>query len=294
MKAPITVTANHGDVMLSAITGDVKTRINNGDSSLSAHSITGALTIEGRGRDLTLSDLSGPVAMDGEFFGTTHLEHIRGPIRFHTSRTDFRLARLDGEIEISPNADLSADQAVGPLVLTTRNRNITLERVAGDISVTNRNGSVDLTSAPPLGNVTVENRNGNVSVTVPEESGFTVQAETTNGDLENDFSLPTQGSDTRKNFGGVVGKGGPLLRITTSQGDIAMKKGSIMPLPPTPPAPPKLTALPPDAKQAIEDAKAATKEATAEAQRAARQAKEEARRAAEEATRDAKKAAEHP
>jgi DUF4097 and DUF4098 domain-containing protein YvlB len=292
MKAPVTITANHGDVMLSAITGDVKTRINNGDSSFSAHSITGALTLEGRGRDLTLSDLSGPVAMDGEFFGTTHLEHIRGPVRFHTSRTDFRLARLDGEIEISPNADLSADQAVGPLVLTTRNRNITLERVAGDISVTNRNGSVDLTSAPPLGNVTVENRNGNVTLTVPEESSFTVQAETTNGDLENDFSLPTQGSDTHKNFGGIVGKGGgPLLRITTSQGDIAMKKGSIMPLPPTPPAPPKLTALPPDAKQAIEDAKAAAKEATAEAQKAAREAKEQARRAAEEAKRDTKKAA---
>jgi DUF4097 and DUF4098 domain-containing protein YvlB len=288
MKAPITVTANHGDVMLSAITGDVKTRINNGDSSLSAHSITGALTIEGRGRDLTLSDLSGPVAMDGEFFGTTHLEHIRGPIRFHTSRTDFRLARLDGEIEISPNADLSADQAVGPLVLTTRNRNITLERVAGDISVTNRNGSVELTSAPPLGNVTVENRNGNVSLTVPEESGFTVQAETTNGDLENDFSLPTQGSDTHKNFGGVVGKGGPLLRITTSQGDIAMKKGSIMPLPPTPPAPPKLTALPPDAKHAIDDAKAAANEASAEARKAAQEAKEEARRAVEETKKETK------
>jgi DUF4097 and DUF4098 domain-containing protein YvlB len=240
IKAPVFVTANHGDIALSAITGPITTHINNGDSSFSAHSVTGPIKIEGRGRDTTLSDLSGPVAMDGDFFGTTHFEHIRGPIKFHTSHVDFQLARLDGEVEISSNADLTANEAVGPLTLTTRNRNITLERISGDISVTNRNGSVDLTSAPPLGNVSIENRNGSVNVTVPEHAAFTVQADTTNGDVENDFSLATQGSETHKNFDGTVGKGGPTMRITTSQGDIALKKASVMPLPPAPPPPPPL------------------------------------------------------
>jgi hypothetical protein len=241
LKAPVNLTANHGDVEISAITGRVGAHINNGDSSFSARSITGQINVEGKGRDLSLSDISGPVDLDGEFFGTTHLERIQGTSRFHTSRTDFRLVRLDGEVEISPNADLSANQALGPLLLTTRNRNITLDRVSGDISVTNRNGSVDLTVAPPLGNVTVENRNGTVNVNVPEQANFTVQAETTNGDAENDFSIPTQETDNRKNFGGTVGKGGSLIRITTSQGDVALRKASVAPLPPLPPLPPPLS-----------------------------------------------------
>jgi DUF4097 and DUF4098 domain-containing protein YvlB len=241
LRAPANVTANHGDVTLSGITGRVGAHINNGDASFSAHSVTGQLNVEGKGRDLTLTDISGPVDLDGEFFGTTHLERVQGATRFHTSRTDFRLARLDGEVEISPNADLSVDQAAGPLTLTTRNRNITLDRIAGDISVTNRNGSVDLTAAPPLGNITIENRNGSVNVTVHEQASFTVQAETTNGDVENDFSIPTQDNDNRKNFGGTVGKGGSLIRITTSQGDIALKKASVAPLPPAPPPPPPLS-----------------------------------------------------
>jgi DUF4097 and DUF4098 domain-containing protein YvlB len=241
LKASANLTANHGDVTISGITGPVTTHVNNGDASFSAHNITGPIFLEGRGRDLTVSDISGPVNLDGEFFGTTHIERVNSPTRFHTSRTDFRLARLDGEVEISPNADLSADQAAGPLTLTTRNRNITLDRISGDISVTNRNGSVDLTAAPPLGNVTVENRNGTVNLTVPEESHFAVQAETTNGDIENDFSLPTQENDNRKTFGGTVGKGGSLIRITTSQGDIALKKASVAPLPPAPPPPPPLS-----------------------------------------------------
>lgn len=243
IKAPVNVTANHGDVVLSAITGSASTHINNGDATFSAHSITGPVIVEGRGQDLTLSDLSGPVTINGEFYGDCHFERIRGFIKFHTSRTDLQLVRLDGEIEISPNADLSISEVVGPLTLSTGNRNISLDRVSGDISVTNRNGSVNVTSAPPLGNVTIENRHGSVSLTVPQNASFVVNASTTNGDLNNDFSLPTEGTDTHKTFDGTVGKGGPLLRISTSQADVFLKKASIQPLPPSPPKPPKLSII---------------------------------------------------
>jgi len=252
IRGSVSVTANHGDVDLSAITGPTNTHINNGDSSFSAHSVTGEVVIEGRGQDLTLSDLSGPVSINGDFFGTTHIEHVRGSIRFHSSRTDMQLGRLDGEADISNNADLSVSDAVGPFTISTRSRNITLDRIAGNVSVTNRNGSVNLTSAPPLGNVTIENRNGSVTLTVPEQSSFSVDAETINGDLYNDFSLPTRGTDTHKSFTGTVGSNGPMLRITTSQGDISLKKAAILPLPPTPPEPPKLTLIPPGARSAIE------------------------------------------
>jgi DUF4097 and DUF4098 domain-containing protein YvlB len=290
LKAPVVVTANHGDIELSAITGPITTHINNGDSSFSAHSVTGPITIEGHGRDTTLSDLSGPVSISGDFFGTSHFEHIRGPIKFHTSRTDFQLGRLDGDLDIE--SDISISDAVGPLTLTTGNRNVTLDRVGGDISVTNRNGSVDVTSAPPLSNVTIENRNGSVDVTVPEQSSFAYQFDAANGDIQSEFpqvKIPDGGLQ-KKFVSGSIGSGGPLIRITTSQGDVSLKKASILPLPPTPPAPPKLTALPPDVRQSIEDAKSAASDATKEAKAAAAEAKKEAKEAAAEAKKEAAEA----
>jgi DUF4097 and DUF4098 domain-containing protein YvlB len=295
IKAPVTITANHGDIELSAITGDITTRINNSGSNLSAHSVTGSLTVEGRSHDTTISDINGPLTLRGEFFGDAHFERIRGPLKFHTSRTDFQLARLDGQIDISSSAALSTSEAVGPLILTTHSRNITLDRVAGDVSVTNRNGSVDVTSAPPLSNVTVENRNGSVSITVPEQANFAYQFDATNGDIESDFpQVKSNSEDSRKNtVNGTIGKGGALLRVTTSQGDVSLKKASIMPLPPMPPMPPKLTALPPlppDARQSIEDAKQATREATAAARQAAKEAQKEAAAVAKEAAKQAKEA----
>jgi hypothetical protein len=291
LKAPVTVTANHGDIELSAITGPIITHINNGDSSFSAHSVTGPITIEGHGRDTTLSDLSGPVSISGDFFGTSHFEHIRGPIKFHTSRTDFQLARLDGDLDIE--SDISISDAVGPLTLTTGNRNVTLDRIAGNVSVTNRNGSVDVTSAPPLSNVTIENRNGSVDVTVPEQSNFAYQFDAANGDIESEFSqikIPDGGMQ-KKFVSGSIGNGGPLIRVTTSQGDVSLKKASILPLPPTPPAPPKLTALPSEVRQSIEDAKSAANDATKEAKEAAAGARKEAKEAAAEAKKEAAEAA---
>jgi DUF4097 and DUF4098 domain-containing protein YvlB len=288
IKAAVSVTANHGDVELSAITGPVTARINNSDSSLSAHSITGPLIVEGRGQDLTLSDLSGPVTINGDFFGNTHLEHIRGQVKFHSSRTDMQLGRLDGETDISNNADLSASEVVGPLTLSTRSRNITLDRIAGDISVSNSNGFVNVTSAPPMGNVTIENRNGDISLTVPEHAAFIVDAQATDGDLDNDFSLPTQGTDTHKNFSGTIGKGGSTVRLTTSHGDISLKKSSVQPLPATPPEPPKLTLVPPEARNAIEGAKAEAKAAEKMASQEVKEAKAQAKEAAAQAKRDAK------
>ncbi len=292
IKAPVVITANHGDVELSAITGNVAAHINNGDNDISAHSVTGSLTVEGHGHDSTVSDLSGPLTMRGEFFGDTHFERIRGPIKFHTSRTDFQLGRLDGSIDISNNAALSTSEAVGPLTLTTHSRNITLDRIAGDVSVTNRNGTVDVTSAPPLSNVTVENKNGSVSVTIPEQANFNYQFDATNGDIESDFSQISSatGDSPRSTASGVVGKGGPMLRVTTSQGDVSLKKASIMPLPPTPPAAPKLTTVPGVNGENIDRT---VREATQTAVEAAAGATRNAKAAAAE-TKKAAKAAKQP
>ena len=243
LKAPVAVTSNHGDVKLSAILGPVTAHVNNNGSSFSAHDITGPLALEGHAQDMTISDINGPVNLTGDFYGTTHLEHITSAVRFHTSRTDFQLARLDGEMEISSDG-ISADQAAGPVVLTTANRNVNLERMSGDLAVTNRNGSIDLTSAPPLGNVTVQNRNGSVNLTLPDHANFVASAETTDGSIENDFSLPRVDHEQKATMNGTVGKGGPLIRITTSQGDVSFKKASIAPLPIRPPMPPMPPAPP--------------------------------------------------
>ncbi len=243
VKAAVSAIANHGDVDLSAITGAATAHINSGSSSLTAHSMGSGIDIQGRAQDVTLIDITGPVTLSGEFFGT-HLEHINGAIHYHTSRTELQLARLDGEADISPHSDISIEQAVGPLILNTNNHNINMDRIAGDISITDRSGTIELTAAPPLGTINLEDRNGSIKLVLPEHAGFSVQADTNNGDIDTDFLLPTTGSESHRIISGTVGSGGPMVHVTTSNGDVSIDKGSVLPLPPLPPAPPKLTLAP--------------------------------------------------
>ena len=68
-----------------------------------------------------------------------------------------------------------------------------------------------------------------------------MQADTSNGSIDTDFDLATHSSDSDKTLSGSVGAGGPLVHITTTNGDISVHKGDVAPLPLALPAPPKIT-----------------------------------------------------
>lgn len=266
MHAPVNVTAGRGSVDLSALTGIVTAHMHNDGATFSAHSITGPVALEGRAGDLNVSDIHGDVSLAGAFSGATHVERINGAVRFKTHRTDFQMARLDGQLDLDSGENLSADQLLGPVVLETNDRNINLDRLQGNVRVVNTNGAVTLTNTSQLGAINVSNRRGSVDIGLPENTGFVVRATTHHGDVENDFSLNKQGSDDRPELSGTVGKGGPEIRVDTTDGDVTLRKSTLPPLPPVPPAPVMLTTEPPQppaAPKAPAAAKGPAKAATA-------------------------------
>jgi DUF4097 and DUF4098 domain-containing protein YvlB len=275
IKTSVAATANHGNVELSAITGTASVDINSAGSSLTAHNLDDGIAFRGHAQDITLADIKGPVTINGEVFGATLLERLNGTVHFHTSRADVQFARLDGEMQIS-GSGISADQAQGPAVISTNNHGVTLDRVAGDIAITDRYGAIELTAAPALGNITIEDKNGSVKATLPEHAGFDIAAVTTNGDIDTNFSVgsSTRGSssgdgsshdsDSRANqrtLNGTVAAGGPTVRITTANGDISIMKGDVQPLA-GPPAAQKITLAPVAPKNAKVPGAAAVAKAT--------------------------------
>ena len=161
-----------------------------GTATFNVRSVTGDVTVDGSGDEVTLSDISGSAAVHGDFYSGSHMQHIGGAASYHSSRSDVSFTRLNGDLQIDGN-DLTASEAIGPMRISTRSRNITLDRVTGDISITNNHGDVDVHVAPPTGTITVDNQNGNVNVTLPEKARFTLNAETSDGDTHSDFEAAT-------------------------------------------------------------------------------------------------------
>lgn len=243
LRGDVTVTARKGDLDLSGINGQVLAQVNNDDSSVSAKSVTGALTLQGRAGDISLSNIDGPVMLQGDFFGTTHAEQINGPLRFETSRTKFATARVDGELSIE-SGDLQGNKLLGPVTLSTRNRTIELDDVSGPVTLSNRNGAISVTNAAPVSPINIQNEHGSVDLGLPEHGGFVLDAQTRNGDLENDFGLESQSEGDKHWLSGKVGPGGSQVRVQTSDGDVTIRKAAATPVPPTLPPAPKIRAVP--------------------------------------------------
>jgi DUF4097 and DUF4098 domain-containing protein YvlB len=250
----VTIASRRGDVEVTGINGAVLTQVNNDDSSVSVKSVTGPFTLQGRAGDISLENIDGAVMLQGDFFGTTEAQQINGPLRFETSRTKFATARVDGDLEIE-SGDLRGERLLGPVTITTRNRTVELDDVAGPLTLSNRNGAISVTTATPLGPINVTNQHGSVDVGLPEHAGFVLNAQTRNGELENDFGLESQSQNEKHWLSGTVGSGGPQVRLETSDGDVTVRKSVAVPLPPAPPAPPRLSTVPPAPGQAVPPAK---------------------------------------
>jgi DUF4097 and DUF4098 domain-containing protein YvlB len=240
------VTANSGDVKLSSMGSSLHVHMNKGD--FAAHEIAGSVSLDGHISDVTVSEIGGSLSMDGEFFGDTHLEQIASSVHFHSSRTELDLARLAGDLTMDSD-DLHIGQAVGPLRIITRSKNIECSQVSGDVHIENANGEVNVTAVEPLGNIQITNSSEPVTLTLPPNAGFQIAANTDGGDLNSDFNLNVNGDDNRRSASGSVGKGGPKIDVSVRHGDLTIKKGdmNVPPLPPLPhiPSLPKGVVAPP-------------------------------------------------
>jgi DUF4097 and DUF4098 domain-containing protein YvlB len=229
LNSGVNINSSHGDVHLSVIKGSAQVHFSTDKGDFSAHQIDGDITAEGNCNDLTLSEITGKVTVNGELFGDVHMENVSGQIHVHTSVTDMDVASLPGDMTLDSD-NLRVTQAKGQVRVTTHSKDVDLTQIYGDTSVENRDGRIAVETA---GNYTVDAKNmkGDVELTLPPNAGATVTGSTRNGDIVTDFPLSVSG-DESKAVSGKIGAGGPKVTLMAENGDIHIKRGDENPPPP--------------------------------------------------------------
>ncbi len=220
-QAAVDVTAEHGDIRLTGIAATVHAVMHDGD--FSASNIKGDLNLSGRMDDVTLSQVTGATALDGDFFGDVRLEKLQGRVHLHSSRTDIQTAQLAGTVSLDSD-NLTVENATGPVVVATEAKDIAVRRITGEVRVHNANGDVVVSTLNPVGAMNIENRNGSVQLTLPADAKFSVQATAVDGEVHSDFPLTTSNVNDHSTASGAVGGGGPLVHITAEKGDITLHR----------------------------------------------------------------------
>ena len=241
LGAGLDMTAVHGDVHLNSIAGAVQAHLSNSKHDFSAHQVDGDLIADGNCNDLTISDIKGRFSINGQIFGQVHVENVTGPVSVHTSITDVQIASLAGDLTFDSD-NLRVSESKGTVRVVTHSKDIDLNQIYGDSYVENRDGRVSIEPAGVF-NVEAKNSKGDVELTLPPGASANINGRTHNGDIVTEYGLNISGEED-KTVSGRIGSGQAKIDLSSSNGDLRIKKGSaVPPVPnvaniPTPPTPP--------------------------------------------------------
>jgi DUF4097 and DUF4098 domain-containing protein YvlB len=240
-KLALEISGHRGDVLVNSREGDVKVDLGRGDvttedvtgnvtadvrrGGIHADRVTGNLTITGRLQDVTLNQIQGYSTVSGDIFGDLHISKLAKGAKVTTSRTTVEFPKLDGEMTMD-SGQLQIDQAAGPLVISTRAKDLRLDSVSGDVRVNNDAGEITLDTGDklPLGNIEIYGRHGDVHLHLPAKAQFAINASTRHGEVTSDFeglqvNNPDHGNSA---ITGRIGKGGPQITVNTDSGDVSV------------------------------------------------------------------------
>ena len=254
MNGNVDVNHQRGDVNIGDHTGNISLTLEKGSAHL--EHVKGDVTIQGRANEVAVEDVDGAVHLSGEFYESTRLVRISKTVSFRSSRTDMEFSRLDGRLDLD-SGDLRADSLTGPMRLTTRSKDISLEGLSGDLRLQDENGTVEVGLHKP-GNIQIDNRKGDVRVSIPPNTPIKVEARTHEGEIESDFDdIKVDNRDNQSSASGSIGTNGPRLVMNCDKGTIEIRKGTVAVVPPAPPIPPATPAKPGKPAKALPAPKAA-------------------------------------
>ena len=185
------IVSSNGAVRVNDITGTVRLRTSNG--TLRAVNVKGSL-------DGTTSN------------GSTELQNVEGTAAVKTSNGRVRAEAIRGALEAeTSNGGISAQVA---------------HVDAGkSIRLHTSNGGVDLTMATLDQNeIHASTSNGGITLRLPASANAQVRARTSNSSITSDFDVSMRGPFSKHNLEGTIGRGGPILDISTSNGSIRLLK----------------------------------------------------------------------
>ena len=173
------------------------------------------------------SDDAGPARLKTSN-GHVEVRRLKGSLNAETSNGPVELQDIDGAVEVrTSNGHVRAEGIRGAFDAITSNSSIhaALDKVDGAVRVQSTNGGIEL-SLPPDAQSAVRAHTSNSGITLhlPGEVNARLSAETSNASISSDFEMRVRGEISKHHIEGSIGNGGPLIDLSTSNGQIRIMK----------------------------------------------------------------------
>jgi DUF4097 and DUF4098 domain-containing protein YvlB len=138
------------------------------------------------------------------------------------------VAGTDGLVRVTTgNGDVDVRDAKGSVKVTTGNGRVTVTTSEGPVEARSGNGSIDvrMSSLRAREDMSFHTGSGDVRLTLPAGYSGELDASTGNGEVTSDFDLKLKGRMNPRRIRATIGEGGPMLRLTTGNGRLELRKG---------------------------------------------------------------------
>jgi DUF4097 and DUF4098 domain-containing protein YvlB len=189
-----------GAVLDRLVTSNGGIRADDGVGPARLRTSNGHVEVRGLKGSLTAETSNGPV----------EVQDIEGAVIAHTSNGHIRLERVHGAVDAT-----TSNSSIRALV----------EKADGSIKLQSSNGSIDLTLPASLQvAVRAHTSNSGITLHLPGEVNARLAADTSNGSITSDFEMRLRGEISKKHIDGTLGNGGPLIDLSSSNGNIRIVK----------------------------------------------------------------------
>ena len=181
--------------------------------------------------------------------GSIRIEAVEGTARLRTSNGSVRVLQLKGPVEIdTSNGSIELNEQTGSVVAHTSNGSVRAEGVKGYFEATTSNGSINARLTDPeqgrpvklessnggitlamdavrSNDIRINTSNSSITLRVPSAVNAQLKAHTSNSSINNEFdTLVKSGQSSKTHVEGTLGRGGPLIDLSTSNGRINLLK----------------------------------------------------------------------
>jgi DUF4097 and DUF4098 domain-containing protein YvlB len=159
--------------------------------------------------------------------GDVSVDRAGADVSATTGNGKVTIGQTTGRVDAtSGNGDVRIESANGPVTVTTGNGRIDVTTAQGAVNANTGNGDIDvrMKSLPPDAGMTFNSGSGAIRVSLPADFNGRIDASSGNGTLRSDFDISIVGRLDAQHVRGTIGKGGPLLRLNTGNGQIELRK----------------------------------------------------------------------
>ena len=239
----VDISSDNAGVRLENIGGDVRVDTRKSDI-IRAISVKGMVDLKGRGQDVELQNIDGPVNVGGTYVGQIQLRNLAQPLRYEDPLITVSLEKLPGQIHMGLG-EFTGNNLIGPIRLNARSRDVQMSDFTQSLDLTLERGDVELRPGKTVPKIELHTRSGDIDLALPVGAKFDLKASTDRGDVHNDFGAPLMVEESHR--GGTItgNNGGPQIRLETGRGAVTVRKAGSddvtfpnIPSVPNPPKPP--------------------------------------------------------